>query len=79
MMHGEHVDLIATDEPVHDSLWVLNDLTNEGVAEFRNSAARLRKLSQAICGGNKTGDDDWRVMRRTLTDERVNGGQVRAG
>jgi hypothetical protein len=74
VMHREDVDLIDTDEPIHDSIGRANDFTYDGVFELRYRAAGFRELDQTIRGRYETGNNDRRVMGRILTDERLNGG-----
>ena len=78
-MYREHVDLIETHEPVHDSVRWVNDFTHQGIFEFRNAPTRFGELDQAIRGSDETGNNDRAVVGRILTDERLNGGQIRAG
>ncbi|MGB7220563.1 MAG: hypothetical protein WBD07_17325 [Vicinamibacterales bacterium] len=42
-MDREDVNLVLTHEPIDDSVWAVNNLTNVRVVEFRNRPARLRK------------------------------------
>jgi hypothetical protein len=49
-MHREDVDLIDTNEPIHDSIGRANDFTYGGVFELRYGAAGLGELDQAIRG-----------------------------
>jgi hypothetical protein len=46
-MHREDVNLIDTDEPIHDSIGRANDFTYGGVFELRYGAAGFRELDQA--------------------------------
>ena len=73
VMYREHVDLIETNEPVHDSVRWVNDFAHEGIFKLRNGPTGFRELHQAIRGGYETGDHDRRVVGRILTDERLNG------
>jgi hypothetical protein len=74
VMHREDVDLIDTDEPIHDSIGRANDFTYDGVFELRYGAAGFRELDQAIRGRYETGNNDRGVVGRILTDECLNGG-----
>jgi len=74
VMHRQDVDLIDTDEPIHDSIGRANDFTYDGVFELRYGAAGFRELDQAIRGRYETGNNDRGVVGRILTDECLNGG-----
>ena len=73
VMHREDVDLIDTNEPIHDSIRRPNDFTYDGIFELRYGSAGFRELDQAIRGRDETGNNDRGVVGRILTDERLNG------
>ena len=75
-MDRQHVKLVDTHEPVDDAVRPMHDLANQGVIEFRNCPTRFREWDQSLCHRYEAGDDDRRVVRRVLTDERANRSQV---
>ena len=77
-MDRQHVKLVDAHESVDDAVRPVHDLTNQRIVEFRNCPARFREWDQSICRRYEAGDDDRRVVRRVLTDERANRGQVSA-
>jgi hypothetical protein len=78
-MDREDVNLIGSDEPVDDTVRRMNYLANQWIVEFRNGPTGLRKRHQPIGCGDELGNDDRRVLRRILADERANGCKVRTG
>ena len=75
-MNRQHMKLVDAHEPIHDAVWRMHNLTDQRIFEFWNRPARFRERDQPIRRRYEAGDDDRRVMRRVLTDERVNRGQV---
>jgi hypothetical protein len=64
-MDREHVDLIETHEPVHDSVRWVNDFAHDRIFKFRNGPAGFRELDQAIRGRYETGNDDRGEVRKS--------------
>lgn len=78
-MDREDVNLIITDQPVDDTVRTMNHFADQRIVEFRDGPTGLGERSQPIDRGDELGDDDRRVVRRVLADERVNGDDVRTG
>lgn len=76
VMDCQHVELVDAHEPIDDAVRPMHDLTDQWVIEFRNCPARFREGDQSICRRYEAGDDDRRVVRRVLTDERANRRQI---
>ncbi len=68
--------LVDANEPVDDPVRPMHDLANQRIFEFRNCSARFREWDQSICSRNEAGDNDRRIVRCVLADERANRGQV---
>ena len=75
-MDGQYVNLACANEPVDDPIRSMHNLANQRMFEFRNYPARFREGDQSLRSRNEASDDDRRVVRRVLTDERPNCGQV---
>ncbi len=75
-MDRQYVKLVDANEPVDDPVRPMHDLANQRIFEFRNCPTRFREWDQSIRSRNEAGDDDRRIVRRVLTDERANRGQV---
>jgi len=71
-MDSQHVKLVDAHEPVDDAVRPVHDLADQPIFEFRNCPARFGEWDQSICRRYEAGDDDRRVVRRVLTDERAN-------
>ena len=75
-MDRQHVKLVGTNEPVDDAVWRVRDLADQRILEFRNGSTRLREGNQSVRRRYEAGDDHRRIVKRVLTDERANRGQV---
>jgi len=75
-MDRQHVNFVDIHQPVDDAVWSVHDLPDQRIVEFWYCSARFRKGDQSIGRRDEPGDDDRRVVRRVLTDERANRGQV---
>ena len=62
MMYREHMDLVGPHKPVHNPIRAEHDLAHRGRVEFGYRSTGFRKLSELICGGNQSSDDDRGVM-----------------
>ena len=76
MVDRQHVDFAVADQSVDDAVRTLHDFPDQRIFVLGNGSARFREWNQSICCGDEAGDDDRRVMRRVLADERVNRGQI---
>jgi len=76
VMDRQHVKLVDADESVDDAVRPMDDLANQRVVEFWNCPTRFKECDQSICRRYEAGDDDRRVVRRVLTDERANRRQI---
>ena len=54
----------------------VHSFPNQRIVEFWNCPTRFREWNKTICSRNEAGNDDRRVVRRVLTDERANRRQV---
>ncbi len=75
-MDRQHVDFVDPHQSIDNSVRCVHDFPDQGVFEFWNSSARFREWNQPIRRCDQAGDDDRRVVRRVLTDERANRSQV---
>lgn len=76
VMDGEHVHLIVTNQPAHDSVRPPNNLAHVRIIELWNRSPRFRKAGQLLDGGDQSPYGYRCVVRRVLTDEGVDCGEV---
>lgn len=74
-MHRQNVNLGA-DHAVDDAVGTPNDLPNLRVLELGNSTARIGEGLDLVDGGNQLADDNCGVLRRVLSDEGMNRGEI---
>jgi hypothetical protein len=72
VVHGEHVNLITSHEPVDDAIRRVDDFAHVRIVKFRHCPARLRKLSEPSGCRNQTSHNYRGLVRRILFDEGVN-------
>jgi hypothetical protein len=75
-MDRQQVNLVDSNQSVDDAVRRVHHFPDQRIFEFWNRTARFRVWAQSICCRDETGDDDRRVVRRVLTDERANRSQV---
>ena len=76
MVDRQHVDFAVADQSIDDAVRTSYDFPDQRIFELGNGSARFREWNQSICCGDEAGDDDRRVMRRVLPDERTDRGQI---
>lgn len=76
MVNRQNVDFVGADEPVDNAVRPPNHLTYERIGELRHDAPRLGKFGKPPHGCQQPGDDHGGVVRRVLTDKRINSLEV---
>ena len=65
VVDGDHVDLVAPHQPVHDPVGRVDDLPEVRALDLGHGATRLRELGQALGRADESRDDDGCVVRES--------------
>ncbi len=76
MVNRQNVNVLNTDEPIDNPVWLPNQLAHRWIGELWHNATGFRKVPNLPCRLSQSGDDNGGVVRRILTDEPADSAEV---